>query len=41
MRDELLKKIEAELRQPIESERQVVYILVEIRKLLYREKPEG
>jgi hypothetical protein len=36
MRDELLQKIEAELHQPIDSERQVVYILVEIRKLLYR-----
>jgi hypothetical protein len=37
MKDELLQKIEAELVQPITSERQVVYILVEIRKLLDRE----
>lgn len=34
MKDQILRKIEAELLQPIQSERQVVYILVEIRKLL-------
>jgi hypothetical protein len=38
MRDELLRKVEAELRQEIETERQVVYILVEIRKLLDRDR---
>jgi hypothetical protein len=34
MKDEILQKIAAELKTPIESERQAVYILVEIRKIL-------
>jgi hypothetical protein len=37
MKDQLFRKIEAELLQPIQSERQVVYILFEIRKLIDRE----
>jgi hypothetical protein len=42
MQDEIIRKLEAELHQTIKSERQVVYILVEIRKLMYRDKvPKG
>jgi hypothetical protein len=37
MKDQLIDKIEAELKLPIEHERQVVYILVEIRKLMDRD----
>jgi hypothetical protein len=37
VRDEILRKLEAELNLPLESERQVVYLLVEIRKLMDRD----
>jgi hypothetical protein len=34
MQNEIIDKLSRELREPIESERQVVYLLVELRKLL-------
>jgi hypothetical protein len=38
MRSEIIRKLQAELDQPISSERQVVYILVELRKLLEQQE---
>jgi hypothetical protein len=35
-RPALIEKLDRELREPIETERQVVYILVELRKLMER-----
>jgi hypothetical protein len=40
MRDELLKKLEATLAEGIRAERDVVYLLVEVRKLMDREDYE-
>jgi hypothetical protein len=34
VQDDIIRKLSEELREPIQSERQVVYLLVEIRKLL-------
>src|SRR2546422_5380407 len=40
MKDELLKKIERTLNEGISTEKDVVYFLVEVRKLMDREKYE-
>jgi hypothetical protein len=38
MKNDIIRKLQAELGEPISSERQVVYILVELRKLLEQEE---
>lgn len=40
MRDKIIEKLKLELNQEITSERQVVYILVEIRKLIEKSRTE-